>query len=292
MAEVPGPPRFTGDRDANQAAVENYLGDLARSLQEGASGAATSGLPRGHIDGFRLANNTTNASLFIDVKPGVARSDDDAADIKRSSGITKILSARFEAGANKGMLDAGAKAASSWYHQFTIANPSSGDPDFLASLSATAPSLPTGYSKKRRIGALRTDSAGAILPFTQHGNKFLWSTPIQELNGAVTVGAKTLTLTGVPTGIAVEAIIACYINDGTPNSIYFSALSQAALTPSRSGVPGATVVRIDNGADGLGAHMPILTDTAARIRYEVEAAASTVIVWTLGWIDPRGANAD
>jgi hypothetical protein len=70
-------------------------------------------------------------------------------------------------------LDTGSIAATSEYHIFIIAKPDGTGVGSLASLSATAPTLPTGYSGgfKYRIGCMITGGASTFLRTKQIGRK-------------------------------------------------------------------------------------------------------------------------
>src|SRR5581483_1592479 len=80
-------------------------------------------LPRAYLAGLTLANNVGDANNDIDVAVGVARSDDDAANIKLAAPMTKQLDALWVAGTNQGGLDAGGKNPNTWYHVFVIYDP-------------------------------------------------------------------------------------------------------------------------------------------------------------------------
>jgi len=66
-------------------------------------------------------------------------------------------------------LDAGSLAINTWYNVFLISNgvTTAG----LASLSATAPAMPTGYTYLLRVGARRTDGSGNFLRQRQLGSR-------------------------------------------------------------------------------------------------------------------------
>jgi hypothetical protein len=68
-------------------------------------------------------------------------------------------------------LDTGAWAFSTWYNVFVIYNGTTSA--LLFSLSATAPTLPSGYTYFARIGAIKTQSATNYNPlsFRQYGCK-------------------------------------------------------------------------------------------------------------------------
>lgn len=71
-----------------------------------------------------------------------------------------------------GGLDTGTVGASTWYYVFATWNGSSAG--ILASLSATAPTLPGGVTSAARIGAIRTDGSGKVTAFIQYGRQTQW----------------------------------------------------------------------------------------------------------------------
>jgi len=63
-------------------------------------------------------------------------------------------------------LDTGTLTASTWYYKFVIYNPTTGTTAALCSLSATSPTLPSGYTHFKRTGAFRTDGTANKYPFS------------------------------------------------------------------------------------------------------------------------------
>jgi hypothetical protein len=71
-------------------------------------------------------------------------------------------------------LDTGSVAASSWYYVWIISN---GTNTYgMYSLSRTAPTMPSGYTYKLLVGAVRTDASAHILRGLQVGNYFRYAT--------------------------------------------------------------------------------------------------------------------
>jgi len=63
-------------------------------------------------------------------------------------------------------LDTGSEASSTWYYLWLIKNPSSGTVGGLFSTSTTSPTMPTGYTMKRRMPlAVRNNGSSNIEPF-------------------------------------------------------------------------------------------------------------------------------
>lgn len=70
-----------------------------------------------------------------------------------------------------GGLDTGVIADSTWYYVFVIYNPATLTASGLISLSATAPTLPAGYTFSARFGAVITDGSGNLMRTLQYGRR-------------------------------------------------------------------------------------------------------------------------
>jgi hypothetical protein len=96
--------------------------------------------------------------------------------------IVKGIDGSWAAGTNQGGLDTGVVAADSTYYLFVIHNTSSNTTDALFSLSRTAPSMPTGYTEKRLIGFVITNSFSNISEWHVIWTSFgPFSTPLMYL---------------------------------------------------------------------------------------------------------------
>ncbi len=68
-------------------------------------------------------------------------------------------------------LDAGVEAPDTWYAVYLIGDSTGSNPPAgLLSISATSPTLPSGYDGSRRVGWVRNGSAGDFLAFFQRGD--------------------------------------------------------------------------------------------------------------------------
>lgn len=157
-------------------------GDVGAQGIQGPQGpAGTYSLARNYLAGLTIANGT-DAVNDININIGKCRDDLDVADIVLVSILTKQLDVAWAAGTNAGGRDTGAISDATW-HMFAIKNPTTGVCDVLFSLSVSAPTLPSGYTQKRRIGSL-VRRTGALLPFVQMGDYFQYPTPYADINGA------------------------------------------------------------------------------------------------------------
>ena len=119
-------------------------------------------LPPSHIDGLTLSNNSTDADHDVDIAAGSARDGDDGGNITLSSALVKRLDSAFAEGTNQGGLDTGTIAADTPYHMWAIGK-TDGTADVLFSTSNSSPTMPSGFTLKRRIGEVLTDSSSNII---------------------------------------------------------------------------------------------------------------------------------
>jgi len=262
--------------------------------------------PRSYLAGFTLSNSTSgetpDADHDIDIAAGECRDSTHTANIVLASSMTKQLDASWAAGDFKGGLDGGEVQADTWYHVFVIKNPTSAAVDVLFSTSATAPTLPNGYTKFRRIGAIRTDGDGYIRGFIQHGDYFCFKTLEEETSGGnhyITLSTDAiLHRLNVPyMRVMAKIIVACH---GISN-IYISCPDQADQAPSVAeynletnmiaplhNVTGYAERSADHHTDGD--MIEVLTDDTGQIRIRSSIANVLLHICTVGWIDRRGRD--
>lgn len=244
---------------------------------------------RGYLGGLTMSNDETNPNTVIDTAAGVADSDDVAATMMSLSAFVKNANAAWAVGSGNGCLDSGsALAASTWYHLFVIARTDTGIVDELCSTSATSPTLPAGYSKKRRIGSFKTDGSTHILGFSQVGDKFMWATPVQDVNLTIPDTDGHLVSLSVPSGVICDALLTGhYATSGSGSPILYLSSPQQTDLPA-GGAGGGYTAQI-NGTNLTSFQVAITTNTSQQVRYRAQDATSTtLLMWTNGWIDTRG----
>ena len=250
------------------------------------------GLPsasRGMIDGLTLSN-AADTEHDITIAAGAARDSTDAYTLGLAAAITKQIDAAWAAGTNAGGLDTGSVGNNTWYHVWLIRKDSDGTIDALFSTSATAPTMPAGYTYKRRIGSVLTNGSANIIGFLQNGDKYLWKTPIADVTAGTYGTSRTLVTLTVPTGIKVVPIVRAYSQiSGGYTLVWGSCSEQDNFTPA-SNVAGHVAETSSGGVISNLADF-IWTDTSARIYIDCLAANNTIYLNTFGWIDPRGRDA-
>ncbi len=222
---------------------------------------------RGYLGGLTLSGG---GSQTITIAAGEATSDD-ATTRMTLGAFTKTFS-NWAVGSGNGGL--------------------TGVVDVLLSTSATAPTLPTNYTKQRRIGSIKTDAGPNIISFFQNGDTFLWSTmPALDVNTTLSSTAASATVQ-TPLGVRTEGIFNVEFTSGTGTLAWLlSSLDIADTAPGFGASPlGTFSVNLGTAASAIGAQARVWTNTSAQIRHRGNATdgASNIRLQTIGWVDPRG----
>ena len=180
-------------------------------------------------------------------------------------------------------------AASTWYYYYFIYNPTTGDVAALASLSANSPTLPSGYTYFRRMGALRTDATANKYPL-----RMAWSDDSAEYRPYNT-GSNLTDWPTIQTGELGTV-------GGTPT---FSSVATTSFFPPTAsrirflhgneyGQSGSDQIGIESGTDGSyvlscaeggGGKRLVEINYIASIGV---AAQSGTEVMAVGWVDHGG----
>lgn len=238
---------------------------------------------RGYLSGCTLSGGGTQ---ILTINAGVACSDDASTLMKLPSNFTKAINTAWAVGSATGSLDTGAIANSTWYHVYIIERLDTSVVDVLVSTSATAPTMPTNYTVKRRIGSFKTDGSANILAFTQTGDVFTWTVGLHDIIAQNIGTTATSFVMTVPTGVVVTALFDGFV-------FKTSAISGANFYPiivTDQTVAYGSFCSIYDGSTGNGTCAPhqVLTNTNAQIRARGLSAGTTVDAYTTGWIDFRG----
>lgn len=202
----------------------------ASGVKWAAAGGAGSIL-KNWISGLILSNNVTDSANDIDISAGEAVDTTQTYLMTLSATLTKRLDATWAVGTNQGGLDTGAESSSTWYHVWLIRKDSDGSIDALFSLSASAPTMPAGYTAKRLIGSFYNNSTSDIRQFSAMetgggGIHTSWVDSVVDVNVASTVTTTNTTFVAlVPTGYNTLATLACRVVDATPQDIYISSMT-------------------------------------------------------------------
>jgi hypothetical protein len=267
------PSRDAGDNGADAASTA-FVKAKAESVVGGV-------VLRSYLAGLGLSNNAMSPNTKIDVAAGVCA---DSTNVQMLS----VPAATIDCGTvGANGLDVGSFANNTWYHAFAIAKPD-GTGALLASLSTT-PTLPSGYTLKRRIGSFKTDGSAHIVPFSQNGDEFLWKAPPIDQNGVSLSTTSTLYMLSVPPDVQTNAIFAGSALVSGNASMLFQSPDQNALAVTTQGAGSDLIVVSGASGNGAGGHFSIRTNTSRQIR-AVASTTVTLTIFTHGWIDRRGRD--
>jgi hypothetical protein len=256
---------------------DNGAGGLRR-----VSASLVNALPRNWLSGLTLVNGT-DAVNDINIAVGECRDDTNSADIVIASALTKQLDAAWVAGTAAGGRDTGSIADGTW-HLFAIRNPTSGVCDALFSLSISAPTMPSGYTQKRRIGSVMRRSA-AIVAFKQMGDYFQIVSPINDYTFAFTAGTFGPTaLLNVPKGMKflTHIIMTVASNTGTQDCLLRDP-DQSNLVLTNISTPNTPNTRNSTLINNW-------TDASGNMFFYMVGGGGTTTLWlnVIGYWDYRG----
>jgi len=250
----------------------NFIKGATKSI------SGTSLLP----DPITIANNATDPARDIDFSVGNFQFDDGTGQAIATA-LTKQLDATWVAGTNQGGLDIGTVATDTTYHCFTIWNPTTLTADFLFSTSSSSPTLPSGYTKKRKIAALQTDGSANIRPgnytFFQEGYRFIYSTLLTTFAAVSPAAGTDLSLDCPPNTFVL-------LSGAMGHSGAYSWYSVNSKLEGGQVICG-TIGNIVSARSSISPSFPILCGSSSDIQhgYVSGSGSSTVDLDLDGWIE-------
>lgn len=119
--------------------------------------------------GLALSTDT-DAAHDLNITAGSCKATDGLYDLVLETEITKRIDATWAAGNDAGGWESGTSIPTSGIiYVWLIASSTTGVVDVLFSVSATSPSMPSGYDKKRRILSWPTDASDNLLAAIHDG---------------------------------------------------------------------------------------------------------------------------
>jgi hypothetical protein len=240
----------------------------------------------GQLFGLTLSNDAITPTTVLDIAAGSCADSLNAVTISLGA-FRKSPIGGWVAGTGAGGMGSGlAAAASTWYHVYVAIV--GGVADVFFDTTCPPTHSPAGTTASRRIGAIQLTAGVVIYAFTQNGDRFDRANVIQDYNGTPGVTtAVTVTLSGVPPGIPVQALISGSIGDNTTaqSIAYLSSLSQTDAPAN------ASAITAQSGATTAGStayYASIVTNTSGQIRRRVNSTTVAMSILVNGWIDQRG----
>lgn len=235
----------------------------------------TNNLPNLYANNLQLSWASTTT---LSIAAGQARDSTNNMDITLSAATT--LNGAVN-GANG--LDTGALANATWYAIHLIGSSTNTEqPALIASTSATAPLMPTGYDSFRRIGWVLTDGSAHFLKVYVYGNsnlrKYFWDAVITELSaGAATTYADVNMASSVaPT--ANLAILNWSLIPATAGNATLLRVNGSSSTTNLS-ITGSVAAKANTG------QLIINTDSSQIIEYQVANSSDALSLFCVGFED-------
>lgn len=174
---------FGTDGDIATARAALYVGNV-RGVGRNIQARTNSGTPNTKLDITADEIVLTDASGAMLVASAVSGTID--------FGVT---------GANG--IDAGSQSSSTWYYGWVIGK-ADGTIAVLGSTSASAPTMPTGYTFKALVTAARSDGSTHFIPYRQRGRWCSFEGSQNVLSGGSSTSEAGLTITSAVPPIALE----------------------------------------------------------------------------------------
>lgn len=178
-------------------------------------------------------------------------------------------------------LDTGSRAANSLYNIFIISDGT--NTRGLASLSTTAPVLPSGFTALFRAGAMLTDGSGNFIKSKQVGNR----TQYQASRAMSTVSSPTLTAVSVSSFVPPTATrIQLGMNDNSPGQL-------AVIAPNNTAYSGILLSPLPPLYSGGTSTQNVFAygDIVLESTNIFAAIASGILTpWCYGWVDKVNAS--
>ena len=241
----------------------------------------------GLLYGCTIANNALDATNDIDFSAGKCADSTNVAYMGASA-LTKRLDAAWAVGTDQGGLFSGA-IANTTYHCFIIMRPDTGVVDAGFDTSVTAANRPAAYTLYRRIGSI-VRTGGAIRPFVQDGDRFMWNvTSLPADVAQMVTKTKALTAMTLPSGIRVRGLfrLAIAVTTGSSQNENVLVYDGANANIAAEGL----FFRTATTDTVISTNVEQFTNTSAQVYVEITGNPSTLnttSVSTAGWVDTRG----
>lgn len=268
-------------RTGNVILVHGDITDWAAAVA-----AATAAPTPGFLYGLVLSNDVSITNAVIDIAAGSCADSANAVKIVLGA-FTKNISGAWVAGSGGNGMGTGLTAtASTWYHVYAATIGGAADVFFDTTFPPTH--APASTTASRRIGSFKVGGSGNIVPFVQNGDRVDAASGTTEFTGIPGhTTADVLTLSSVPSGVSVQALLTGTISDSSVSNsgVYLSALFQ---TDSPASIPNVTGVNGPAGGTFSQFNAVVMTNTSAQIRRRVGSATVAMTIMCSGYIDTRG----
>lgn len=242
----------------------------------------------GYITGMGLVQNTLDTANDVDITAGACTSSNNLSLIRTTTTLTKRLDATWTAGNNGGLLDTGTRASNTWYHIYAIYNPTTKASDFVATATLGSPTLPSGYTRSRRIGSIYSNSSNQNKDWRQFGRTMLWTTPSLDVSTNTLSTAANFSVT-VPSGIDVIVIGNATMSNTNNSAGYVRSSTHSDSSPDPD--TGTALANMyHNGGSLWSAAMMRIEASLGQIRASASLSSTKFRFSTLGYEDLLSLN--
>lgn len=188
--------------------------------------------------------------------------------------LSLVVSSSNPNGANG--LDTGTIASGTWYAIHAITNNTGSISAGLFSTSPTAPTLPVGYTKFRRVGWVYRNGSGKFVHFQSSENWIYFTDAVENFIASTPTG--TVTLQGLPSTSKLGAFTIRFSASGGSANINWkvTGTSMFAIVPIRMGSQSGESIELPANLPVSGSQQVDLTYSSGTITY----------IKTIGYHDP------
>ena len=230
-------------------------------------------------------SNGTDADHDIDFTAGNFNFDDGSGQAIATA-LTKQIDAAWVAGDNAGGLDTGSVAIDTTYYCFVIWNPTTSTADFLFSTSVSSPTMPSGYTKKKKRASLMTDGSGNIkngdYTFFSGGYRFSYNDRVLDLSTTSPANTRTAVTFTAPPNVIMQFVAQLNDNDTTNPSIVFTEENQTDIVPS---LTNADLSSPSLNAIAVGDYQRKLNASSQLYYRSSDTVVDSFTINNLGWIE-------
>lgn len=162
----------------------------------------------GSMKNLSIANNSGTPNSILDAAADELILEDADGNTLR---LRTIAQSPNMGASGAGGLDTGTEANSTWYSIWIIYNPATGTVSSLLSLSTTAPTMPSGYTFKMRVGWIYNDASSNFLRILQKGRRAQY-----VVTAATNTAALPVLISGVSGNVATPTWTAAAVATFVP----------------------------------------------------------------------------
>jgi hypothetical protein len=251
----------------NPASVQApfVVGTNGQNQQVGGLSASFKSAPAGLYAALTIINDGGSPYTEVDLSVTDITLKDGSGNVTLGNVTGAVVNIATSGVANG--LDTGAKGSLTWYYIWAISNGST--TAGLFSTSSTSPTMPSGYTYKALVGAIKTDGTGNFLSISQIGRYVA----AQQFNfTGLSSGPLTISSAVPPTAKAVSGFFMAPAGAGNSANVYSTSVNGSL-------VANENVLNSGSGS----AYAPFSIPLTNYPTIGVIASGGTASVYVTGW---------